>query len=262
MVKPNSDPNVNQRIYDTRYSIDSVLTPTGTGDSYFDELAKWRVEAIRANGRGARAVDLCCGPGEHLDLATEVCLEVIGMDFSRRMLRGAQDRTNALEANRSTSLMLADARAIPLRSASVDLLFAYASLYYIPDVEGVVREVGRVVRPKGRAILEFGNWWSLNTIAAADAYHQQGIAKPFHIPFRRMKRSLKAAGLDVIEHRAFQLLPMWWGGGRLWTRALGHPQILRLMSKRVGGRMVDEWLAGSWPLKYFAFRHFFVCEKK
>jgi len=57
-----------------------------------------------------------------------------------------------------------DAGALPLKSRSVDFVFSYSSLYYVPNIGPAIREVGRVLRPGGHAALELGNLNSLNTL--------------------------------------------------------------------------------------------------
>jgi hypothetical protein len=33
------------------------------------------------------------------------------------------------------------------------------------------------------------------------------------------------------------------------------------MAREIGGRMLDEWLSSSWPLRHVAFRHLMVCRR-
>jgi ubiquinone/menaquinone biosynthesis C-methylase UbiE len=37
---------------------------------------------------------------------------------------------------------------------------------------------------------------------------------------------------------------------------------LRLFSKKINGKMLDEIISSSFPLRYFAFRYLFVCQKE
>ena len=72
---------------------------------------------------------------------------------------------------------------------------------------------------------------------------------------------LSQNGLSVIEHRAFQILPLWADRpGWLWP--LLHPKWKKLMAHRVRGRMIDEWISNLPGLKSLAFRHIIVAEKR
>lgn len=66
---------------------------------------------------------------------------VVGVDSSPQMVALASERHEA---------HVADAAALPFEDASFDLAVAYMSLMNFDDLEGAVREVGRVLAPGGR----------------------------------------------------------------------------------------------------------------
>jgi SAM-dependent methyltransferase len=71
----------------------------------------------------------------------------VALDLSHAMLRHAQDRSPRVP------LLQADAGALPIRSASVDLACsAYGALPFVADLAGVLTEVARVLRPAGRFV--------------------------------------------------------------------------------------------------------------
>lgn len=82
----------------------------------------------------------------------------------------------------------------------------------------------------------------------------------FYTPVFEIQRLCYLNGLKIVEHRAFQLLPLWAGKPR-WLWPLLHPVWKRLMSKRLAGRMLDEWISGKPLFRRFAFRQLLVCEK-
>jgi ubiquinone/menaquinone biosynthesis C-methylase UbiE len=98
---------------------------------------------------GARlVVDLGCGPGnstKHLQDAVRG--KVIGIDPAPAMLARARLRDPRL------ALVRGDASAIPLRDGSVDAVALHSVLYLLPDRETALREIARVLRPGGRALL-------------------------------------------------------------------------------------------------------------
>jgi SAM-dependent methyltransferase len=99
---------------------------------------------------GGVIADIGCGNGAYLaELARrEVASRVIGMDLSPGMLAAASARSIGAAA-----LVNADATALPLRSASVDLALAMHMLYHVPDPLDAVRELRRVTRPGGTVVV-------------------------------------------------------------------------------------------------------------
>jgi SAM-dependent methyltransferase len=99
---------------------------------------------------GGVVADIGCGNGVYLaELARRaVPSRVIGMDLSPGMLAAASARGIGAAA-----LVNADATALPLRQASVDLTLAMHMLYHLPDPLDAVRELRRVTRPGGAVVV-------------------------------------------------------------------------------------------------------------
>ena len=113
----------------------------------------WNNKAVKATGlrEGGRALDLACGTGSLTrDLAKETGLTgyVLGVDFSREMLRAAQGRPAP-----NVEYRLGDATNLTDVS---DSLFDAATIAYgarnIPDLDALFSEMARVVRPGGRVV--------------------------------------------------------------------------------------------------------------
>ncbi|MFL5375755.1 MAG: class I SAM-dependent methyltransferase [Myxococcales bacterium] len=98
---------------------------------------------------GARlVVDLGCGPGNSSKhLRDAVNGTVIGIDPAQSMLLLARRRDPRL------ALLRADGGALPLRDGVADAVAMHSVLYLMPDRAAALREVARVLRPGGRALL-------------------------------------------------------------------------------------------------------------
>jgi ubiquinone/menaquinone biosynthesis C-methylase UbiE len=94
-------------------------------------------------GREASGRTLEIGVGTGLNIAHYHDAEVIGIDLSAAML--AQARQKA-----ASPLAIADARTLPFPSATFDTVTATLVLSAVPDPRGVMDEVQRVLRPRGR----------------------------------------------------------------------------------------------------------------
>jgi malonyl-CoA O-methyltransferase len=102
----------------------------------------------------ARVLDVGCGPGGAARAMRKrwKVAHVVALDLAMPMLRRA--RSGWL---RPVMRVNADARALPLADASVDVLFSNLCMQWIDDVPALFDEFRRVLRPKGYlAISTFG----------------------------------------------------------------------------------------------------------
>lgn len=226
------------------------------GTDFVDRLLQLRFELVGKYYQGGRLVDLCCASGVHLtDFAANVD-RAVGIDFSGRYLAAA--RALAAEKKlRNVTLVQADARRLPLAAGSVNFLYSFSSLYAIPKAAEAIEDIGRVLAPGGHAILDLGNRRSLNAICVR--YYTDW--PPIHpLTLGEIRHALKRASLQVVEHRRFQVLPLW-ADRPSWLWPLLHPAWKRLLQRQVAGRMLDEWVSSLPILRAFAFRHLIVCQK-
>jgi demethylmenaquinone methyltransferase / 2-methoxy-6-polyprenyl-1,4-benzoquinol methylase len=120
----------------------------------FGSDARWRRRAARAARppAGGRALDVACGSGR---LTTELLRLtpgglVAGLDFSDRMLRVASAEAAGPRYVRGDGLRL------PFRDGAFDAVTIAFGLRNLVDPEHGLREMRRVLRPGGRAVvLEF-----------------------------------------------------------------------------------------------------------
>jgi demethylmenaquinone methyltransferase / 2-methoxy-6-polyprenyl-1,4-benzoquinol methylase len=112
---------------------------------------RWRKATIRETVKpGDRVLDACCGTG---DLAVAAqgagAGEIVGVDFSERMLERARRKGPELE------WVQADVLALPFQDASFDGVVVGFGVRNVEDLEAAIREFRRVLKPGGRlGILE------------------------------------------------------------------------------------------------------------
>jgi demethylmenaquinone methyltransferase/2-methoxy-6-polyprenyl-1,4-benzoquinol methylase len=120
----------------------------------------WKKRVVRvANPRGGeKALDVCCGTGDiALSLAQEGA-EVVGLDFSERMLEIARERQSKGGAQFARiKFVSGDAQNLPFPDGTFDIITIGYGLRNLTNWETGLQEVQRVARPSGRlVILEFG----------------------------------------------------------------------------------------------------------
>ncbi|MEV5529007.1 class I SAM-dependent methyltransferase [Streptomyces prunicolor] len=101
---------------------------------------------------GDRVLDAGCGTGRALPplrAAVGRSGVVVGADLTPAMLEAAVRAGRG----RDGRLLLADVAALPLRSESLDAVFAAGLIAHLPQPEENLRELARVVRPGGSLAL-------------------------------------------------------------------------------------------------------------
>jgi SAM-dependent methyltransferase len=108
--------------------------------------------------RGETVLDYGCGPGNDVVgfLLYSGAAKVIGLDVSPTSIRLARERV-ALHREVESRVQLVEisegARRLPLEDGSVDHVNCQGVLHHVSDPERVLRELHRVLRPAGRAVV-------------------------------------------------------------------------------------------------------------
>jgi demethylmenaquinone methyltransferase/2-methoxy-6-polyprenyl-1,4-benzoquinol methylase len=106
---------------------------------------RWRrltAEAVVQDGN--EVLDACCGTGDLAVADERAGGDVTGLDFSERMLDRARPKSAAV------SWVRGDVLVMPFRDASFDVVTVGFGIRNVEDLEAVLRELARVLRPGGR----------------------------------------------------------------------------------------------------------------
>ncbi|HLS81058.1 MAG TPA: malonyl-ACP O-methyltransferase BioC [Steroidobacter sp.] len=121
---------------------------------------------------------------------------VVAVDFAPRMLLEAQRRSTALNPFHS---VCADALRLPLRSASVDVVFSSLMLQWCAPLDDAFSEIHRVLSPQGRLHFSTLGPETLHELrtawAAADAFDHVN----HFLSAAEIQLALQRAGLETVE---------------------------------------------------------------
>jgi ubiquinone/menaquinone biosynthesis C-methylase UbiE len=121
--------------------------------SLFEGIAA-NVAAVAPDG--ARVLEVGCGPGRLSSrLAHQHGLEVTGLDLDPAMIERARanaDRPGGGDARRP-SFLVGDVASLAFPDGSFDLVVSTLSMHHWADPTAGLGEIGRVLRPAGRALV-------------------------------------------------------------------------------------------------------------
>ncbi|MGM0554979.1 MAG: class I SAM-dependent methyltransferase [Myxococcota bacterium] len=127
---------------------------TADGESSYDLLCN----AAQQAPHNATIVDLGCGDGYLLELVRGALpgSYLVGVDMSRAEVDAAKERL----AGSQPELLVACAQSLPLADASVEVVLCHMALMLMENVERVVSEIARVLRPGGvvAIVVSSGSW--------------------------------------------------------------------------------------------------------
>ncbi|MGA0604493.1 class I SAM-dependent methyltransferase [Phenylobacterium sp. VNQ135] len=193
------------------------------------EAVQWYMDAFARHlppKRPLVGVDLGSGTGRFTPaLAEAFGGPVYGVEPSTRMRETAE----AQAAHPNVRYLAGHAAAIPLPDAAADFVLMFLSFHHYPDREAAVREIARVLKPGGRAILRStfkeripDHWWRsyfprsqqieeamFPTVAEARLYFEdRGFSTvawetptiPFEGDLEEAVAKLKLRAVSVFEH--------------------------------------------------------------
>lgn len=170
-----------------------------------------RVLEALALRTGERVVDLGTGPGLLvLDIAQQVgpTGAVEGIDFSESMVTLAGRRCMGLSW---VSIDVGDVSALPYDDQSFDAFVCTQVYEFVPDIERALRELKRVLKPGGRAVIVDTDWESCVWHSSDDARMRRMIecwdthCPHPHLP-RVLGRMLRDVGLTVTATEVIALV--------------------------------------------------------
>lgn len=159
-----------------------------------DSFYLWLLELI-APQPGESLLDVACGQGRLVQLAVAQGINATGTDFSYAgMLANAQRTPQA-------KWLLANGEALPLADASIDCILNIGSLeHYEHPLQGV-KELARLLKPRGRACIllpnAFGLFGNIQRVLTTGEVYDDGQPLQRYATRRTWEALLEQGGLQI-----------------------------------------------------------------
>lgn len=171
------------------------------------------IKALMLLSRGDCLLDVGCGSGSFGEAALEHFREVHGVDIAAEAVSIAQKR------GMKTQIVDAGSEPLPYPDNTFDAVTALSVLQCVVDVEHVLHECRRVLRPNGQFIACVPNMraaWRLWNLAVSGVFPRTSLdlvgvdGGTLHYFTSRTARELASrAGLDVMKMFGVFCLPRW-----------------------------------------------------
>jgi SAM-dependent methyltransferase len=167
------------------------------------------VLALAAPALGEAVLDVACGAGVMAVAAAHavgLAGRVLGVDLSDAMVQASRRRALDFSLSQAAFERM-DAEQLQLPDAHFDLMLCTLGLMYVPDPDAALRELHRVLRPGGRAVLAVWGerarcgWASLFGIVDAEVRSE---VCPLFFGLGQgatLERRCASAGLQVTQQR-------------------------------------------------------------
>src|SRR5262245_5447081 len=160
--QPESDAELKERVraFWQEHPCGTKFSDAATGTpEFFERIEQHRYEkewhipeaAGFAEARGLKVLEIGCGLGTDGARFARAGADYTGVDLTEASIRLARTRFE-LEGL-TGEFRIADAEQLDFADCTFDLVYSHGVLHHTPDIEAAVREIHRVLRPGGRAIV-------------------------------------------------------------------------------------------------------------
>lgn len=126
-------------------------------EGYYSLINDLEFEKIEPSLPGATALEVGCGTGLILERADQVAKRAIGIDLSIGMA--------TVSHGKGLTVANAVVGSLPFPDSTFDVVYSFKVLPHVADLQTGLAEINRVLKPNGRAFLEFYSPHSFKALA-------------------------------------------------------------------------------------------------
>jgi ubiquinone/menaquinone biosynthesis C-methylase UbiE len=182
---------------------------------------------------GERVLDLGCGEGRHVISAyVEGEADVVGVDLCLKDLLTAQQKAQDFigegNADHGFGLANADALQLPFADNTFDKVICSEVLEHIPDYEGALSEIERILKPGGLFCASVPRAWPEKICwALSREYHEVEGGHLRIFKASQLRKQIQDRGFHFYRrHWAHALhAPYWWMKCLFWENQDDNPLV-------------------------------------
>lgn len=166
--------------------------------------------------KGDKVLDLGCGEGRHvISTYLEADVDSVGVDLCVEDLKTTAEKFQPFKQNsneKSFSLSCANALELPFADNTFDKVICSEVLEHIPDYEGALKEINRVLKPNGLFCASVPRFWpEFICWHYSDEYHENEGGHLRIFVASHLRRTIEKMGFSFYKrHWAHALHSIYW----------------------------------------------------
>ncbi|MGI6152981.1 MAG: class I SAM-dependent methyltransferase [Christensenellaceae bacterium] len=121
-----------------------------------EPLTKWALDFVSI-GSETIILDVGCGGGNAVFLMSQQSKQVYGVDYAKASVRKSRQKNAAAIAAGNVEIRQASVSSLPFEENTFDLVTAFETIYFWPDLPKDFLEIKRVLKPGGQFMAVFQN---------------------------------------------------------------------------------------------------------
>ena len=148
------------------------------------DISEFAFECVKVN-EDDKILDIGCGGGVNIEKFLKITQNnVNGLDYSEVSVSESIKRNQKAIDDKRCEIIQADVSDMPIENESYDIVSAFETIYFWPDIANTFKEVSRIIKPSGRFIIAQGTdgnhpddekW--LSTVEGMSVYTSQELEK-------------------------------------------------------------------------------------
>lgn len=120
------------------------------------EISEFAFECVTFN-ENAKIIDIGCGGGVNIEKFLKLTSgNVDGLDYSEVSVSESIKRNSQSVENGRCNVIQADVSNMPIKNESYDLVSAFETIYFWPNITETFKEVFRIIKPHGQFMIAQG----------------------------------------------------------------------------------------------------------
>lgn len=164
------------------------------------------------------ALDIGCGGGIYTMLCASKAFTTIGIDISKIAVKTSKTWASSEDLSKRTDFVVCNAELLPFKAECFDLVLSSEVIEHLDNPRAGIREIARVVKNAGRAVLTVPNlpsyYWTRRRIGydllrlIKKRKRNEQTERHTSFPFWRTNSLLKETNLTILSEKSTNILPV------------------------------------------------------